>query len=255
VGPLPVFLPTPRAAARGSELIGSAVVDFDGQPLGTVADLVFPESSDTIALVRRADGTLACVPMSRLLAHLRKTASEADAKPAVTAQVAPTASVQTFIFSENPGLLASAEPVASAAEVDAAAVQRARKHFLVNEPVARQDDGAGDERKPLALADLLGGTVNDERGRRVGDVLDVAVNLNRSRASYLIISTSGRSGPSGKLHGAPLDLLSPGDDSSLVLSLTAETVRSALHGIDLERLPLQADLPHAPRGAQESPRS
>ncbi|HEX5012501.1 MAG TPA: PRC-barrel domain-containing protein [Planctomycetota bacterium] len=254
MGPLPVFLPTPRAAARGSELIGSAVVDFDGRPLGTLADLVFPGSSDTIALVRREDGTLACVPMRRLLAHLRKPSAEGDAKPAVPAQVAPTESVQTFIFSENPGLLASAEAVSSAAEVDAAAVQRARKHFLISEPAARQDEGAAEERKPLALADLLGGTVNDERGRHVGNVLDVAVNLNRSRASYLVISTSGRTGPSGRLHGAPLDLLAPGDDSSLVLTLTAETVGAALRGIDLERLPLQADLPHAPR-VPEPPRS
>jgi sporulation protein YlmC with PRC-barrel domain len=253
--PLPVFLPTPRAAARGSELIGSVVVDFDGQPLGTVADLVFPGSDEPIALVRRGDDTLVCVPMSRLLAHLRKQAPEAGGKPAPgAAEVAPTASVETFIFSENPGLLASAEPVASAADVDAAAIQRSREHFLCNDAAARPPEGAGDERKPLALAELIGGTVKDASGRHVGDVMDVAVNLGRSRASYLVISTNGRRG--GKLHGAALDLLSPGaDSSSLVLALTAETVRSALHGIDLECLPLQPDLPHAAPGAQETPRS
>jgi sporulation protein YlmC with PRC-barrel domain len=258
--PLPVFLPTPRAAARGSELIGSAVVDFDGQPLGTVADLFFPDSAETTALVRRGDDTLVCVPMSRLLAHLRKPTAEAGGnaeaggKPAAKAE--PTVSVETFIFSENPGLLASAEPVASAADVDAAAIQRSREHFLLGKTDARAPDGTPEGRKPLALADLIGGSVKDASGRHVGDVMDVAVNLGGSRASYAIISTNGHAGRGGRLHGAALELLSPGEDStSLVLSITAETVRSALRGIDLDCLPLQPDLPGAAPGAQETPRS
>ena len=260
LGPLPVFLSTPRAAARGSELIGSAVVDFDGQPLGTVADLVFADSAETTALVRRGDDTLVCVPMTRLLAQLRKPAPEAGAKQEAGKTQAgkgePTASVDSFIFSENPGLLASAEPVASAAEVDAAAIQRSREHFLLGKTDASAPDGAGDGRKPLALADLIGGTVKDAFGRHVGDVMDVAVNLGRSRSSYVVISTNGRTGRAGRLHGAPLDLLSPGADStSLVLSLTAETVRASLHEIDLECLPLQPDLPRAAPSETETPRS
>jgi sporulation protein YlmC with PRC-barrel domain len=256
--PLPVILPTPHAAARASELIGATVVGFDGRPLGSLAELVFPASDEPIALVRRSDDQLACVPMSRLLARLRKPAPEAaaktpdagakEARPAPgAAKLAPTASVDTFIFSENPMLLASAEPVGSAADVDAAAVQRSREHFLRGD-ATRPPADAGD-RKPLVLSELIGVTIKDASGRHVGDVTDVAVNLVRTQSSYLVISTNGRSGAAGKLHGVALDLLSRGEDgSSLVLALTAETVRSDVEGLQLDSLPLQPDLPRPPSG-------
>ena len=66
-----------------------------------------------------------------------------------------------------------------------------------------------------------------------------------------------RAGVRGKLHGVALDLLSHGEDgTSLVLALTAaEAVRSAANGIDLDRLPLQPDLPSAESGPTDAPRS
>src|SRR5882672_1875055 len=160
--PLPVILVTPRAPALGSELLGAPVTDFSGRPLGSVVDLVVPASMELVAVVKRNDGDLVCVPMSRLLARLRKPEPDAE-----KTRLAPTASVESFIFSQDPLWLAGAEPVESAQAVDAAAIQRCRETFLGREAQAGAAGGADSGCPPWALAQLLAGSVKDSGGKQV----------------------------------------------------------------------------------------
>jgi sporulation protein YlmC with PRC-barrel domain len=234
--PLPVMLVTPRAPALGSELLGTPVTDFSGRTLGSVADLVVPASMELIAVVKRSDGELVCVPMSRLLARLRKPEPDAE-----RTKLAPTADVESFIFSQDPAWLAGAESVESSAAIDAAAIQRCRETFLGRDAQAGAPGGADSGCPPWALAQLLGGTVKDSAGKQVGAVKDVAVNLSRAQAAYLVISAADTG---GRLHGAATGLLHCGEDGlSLQLPMSSHELRVVFPGLDLEHLPLQPDLP------------
>ena len=254
---------TPHSPARGSKLVGADIVNASDKKIAEIEDLVFCDNGEIVAFVERDSGGKVFLPLSALQAQYEKQ----DADPG---KAAPTSEVDHFLFVGDANMLATAEAVEDVENADAAAIARSREHFgkkgQMPDPKTGETGKSGDERKPgdlpgdtasggtpanpssrtayakpVCLNKLLGEGVKDSAGKDIGDVKDVAVNLNQGQVAYVVISTGGLIG--GKLHGVALDKLKKTDDGKAVsIPVSEESVKSAGGEIDIDRLPMQPTL-------------
>jgi sporulation protein YlmC with PRC-barrel domain len=257
------------APARGTELLGKPLLDSTGETLGKVAEVAIAGSGEISVVIERAKGGFICMPLSCLRVELRDASDKQAEDPA---HVAPTAVVERFIFPGAPDQLLSAEAMVTAQSVDFEALQASREHFLG--PASRPTDERGpatdpgvtpsgkpDEKppgppatiKPLCLTKLVGQIVQDVVGEKIGDVKDLAVDIGTSQVAYVVITTSGIVGI--KLQGVPLEKFQlAADGKALRLPMTADALKTAGTGLDLDRLPMRAsklgDTAEEPHGAK-----
>jgi len=90
--------------------------------------------------------------------------------------------------------------------------------------------------KPMAYhkaSGLLGMTVNDQTGEKIGDIKDLAVDLQSGRVAYTVFGTDGRE----RLFAIPLAAYKPGaDQKHLVLQVDKQKFESA-QGFDRNAWP------------------
>ena len=99
----------------------------------------------------------------------------------------------------------------------------------------------------------MGQIVQDVVGEKIGDVKDLAVDIGTSQVAYVVITTSGIVGT--KLQGVPLEKFQlAADGKALRLPMTADALKTAGTGLDLDRLPMRAsklgDTAEEPHGAK-----
>jgi sporulation protein YlmC with PRC-barrel domain len=252
---------SPGAPARGSELVGSKIVDASDKKLAKIEDLVLQDSGEVTAVIERESGGLVCVPLSSLQPKLKK--QDADKEGPETAEV------EAFLYTADAARLAAAETIANVEAIDAASLARCREYFAgktpasTTDPAAKPQDAKGAEKsaamvsgnKPWCVKKLVGTDLKDSAGEGLGEVKDVAVDLGRGQLAYVVISAGGVMGMGDKLHGIPLNRLTrTADGKDLTLPLTKESLKD-LKGFDIDHLPMTPDLSVGATGDLVTPSS
>ena len=79
----------------------------------------------------------------------------------------------------------------------------------------------------VSISELVGATVQDESGGRLGRVEDVVVDRSRGCVAYLVLSLNGAMAFGGMLFAVPWQALRFRSRDKVVLSLSRQTLENA----------------------------
>lgn len=106
------------------------------------------------------------------------------------------------------------------------------------------DGGArpsGAELRIQKASEMIGRSVQNDRGEKIGDIKDLMIDVDRNRIVYGVLSFGGFMGVGDKLFAIPTGALQmPGTASYVLLSIDKEQLKNA-KGFDKNRWPDMAD--------------
>ena len=263
---------------RGSTLVGRHIFDTNGASLGQIRDLVITPDGQVIAVIDHQGGGFTGVPLSSLAPQLESSAAGGGgANPATTA-------VDRFIFTGDGNQLRSAPVIQDLGTLDDQWPRSVGEHFGVPAGQVRFPDqpatpaargappvdsssmgSAQQARRAMAFQSLMKRQLTTASGERIGNLRDVAIDLDTGRASFVVFGrpgtgATGATGAAGTvetLHGVGLDAFSFNDASTAMLDMDTASIDQST-GLDLARLPREPSLratARTQRGATSRPSS
>jgi sporulation protein YlmC with PRC-barrel domain len=123
------------------------------------------------------------------------------------------------------------------------ALPKAQSHTLAAEG-ATATGGSGEalrHQQSYRASKIIGSTVRDAQGRRIGQIKELVLDSRRGEIAYVIVSFGGVMGVGKKLHAIPWRAFQLGDtENHYVLAADRETINLA-PGFDKAKWPDMAD--------------
>jgi sporulation protein YlmC with PRC-barrel domain len=110
-----------------------------------------------------------------------------------------------------------------------------------------EDEGSTptDERRIQKASEIIGRSVQNNRGEELGEIKDLAIDSDRYRIAYVVLSFGGFMGLGDKLFAIPTGVLQmPGTEGYAVLKVEKDRLKSAT-GFDKNQWPNLGDLTFA----------
>jgi sporulation protein YlmC with PRC-barrel domain len=269
---------------RGSTLVGKHIFDPNGTSIGQIRDLVIASDGQVIAVIDRQGGGFTGVPLASISPQLERSAPAVGGASGANGAGAgatgasgatgtgganpQTTAVDRFIFTGDMNQLRSAPVLQDLSMLDEQWPRSTSEHFglaaaearSLGQPATPAGPGitSGDSsssmgvRQPMAFQSLMKRQLNSVSGERIGNLRDVAIDLDTGRASFVVFGrpatgatgvtgAAGASGTTETLHGVGLDALSFNDASTAQLDMDTASIDQST-GIDLARLPREPSL-------------
>jgi sporulation protein YlmC with PRC-barrel domain len=217
----------------GHKINGLHVFNREGQKIGEIQDMVVDLRSGKVAYAALDHGhKLIAVPWHSLVFHFGKP-NDADARFfTLNATKEQLDSAQGFDKDHWPNL-------------NAQWATSVNRHFGVQEetPTSGQNQPAVAYETMFRVHQLDGMDVNDPQGQKIGDVQDVAIDVNRGMVAYLALQYGHWYSGGSKLFAIPLSaftLAHSGNKTYLTLGLNQDALKNA-PGFDKDHWPSHAD--------------
>ncbi len=218
---------------KASDLIGKPVVNPQGENLGEVQDLAIdPDHDSHVAYAVLSFGGFLGMGEKWFAIPMSSLTLPADAKHFVLAVEKDRLKTAASFDKERwpkMGDLAWATDV---------------HKFYGQRPYWTTREGDSSPETPLRIqkaSDIMGRAVQNDRGEKLGDIKDMAIDPDNGRVVYMVLSFGGFLGVGDKLFAIPPSVVQvPGTGSFTVLMIDKEQLKNA-PGFDKSHWPNLAD--------------